>query len=394
MPLRIAPRTLASSASHTAPAVSARPGAKVRNPQRRPHTNSSLVAPSVRIASRFGCAFASRREQRLRHRRTAQVVEQAEVGVVEDRHQLRAALGLGDQGPCDRLALGLGRHVAGGVVREVEQHRELVAAARVPLERLGEAGAGEALPRVEREGRDLGALAHGVGERVVVPQLVGEQDQIARVDEQVAHQREPVGDRRGHDRQRERLAAQRRILEQHLLAPALAQRGLAGRRGVVEGLAGRARRAGGRRSRAGTSARRPRWRCRWWRSCGAPSASPRPTATGSPSGSTAGGPAPTAWRPPRARRPRCAGSARRRAGSASLRGASGPRRAGGAKIYRGRCSTSTNGPKPDARQKACAAELPAATRTSTRTAPRSRAHAVPASTSARPMPRRRADSRT
>ena len=59
MPARIAPRVFASSTSSAASAPSARPGAKVRKPQRRPHANSSLVAPSSLMASRFGCRFAS-----------------------------------------------------------------------------------------------------------------------------------------------------------------------------------------------------------------------------------------------------------------------------------------------------------------------------------------------
>ena len=199
----------------------------------------------------------------------------------------------------------------------------------------------------------LGAEARLEGERVVVPLLVRQHDAIARIDEQVADQREAVGDRARDDRQPERLAAQRRVLGEHLLPPALAQRRLTGGRRVVEGLGGRQVAQVRRPATAGTSARRPRSRCRSSRSSASRARPPRPTGTGSPSGSRGGGRAPRASRTPRARR------ASRRSFSSRASGCSDGHawvlrrreRANLQPVARGRPS---NAPKPIARQKACA----------------------------------------
>jgi glucosylceramidase len=58
MPARIAPISLRSSAASTTSAFPPGGGAIERKPQRRPQTNSSLVAPSSLIASTFSCRFA------------------------------------------------------------------------------------------------------------------------------------------------------------------------------------------------------------------------------------------------------------------------------------------------------------------------------------------------
>ena len=173
-------------------------------PQRRPQTNSSLVAPSSFTASRFGCRLASRpnsdsvidgrrgdRRARSRRRRRARPACVPRLGLRLERGH-------------DRLPLGLGRHVAGRVVREVEQHDQLVAPLRVARRaRRAKPCAVEALAGEEREGLDLRAEPHLVREPVVAPELVGQQHDVARVDEQVAGEREAVRDRAGHDRQAE-----------------------------------------------------------------------------------------------------------------------------------------------------------------------------------------------
>ena len=178
-------------------------------------------------------------EQRLGHRLAAEVVEEPEVGVVRNNHELGAALRLRDQRARNRVALRRRRHVAGRVVGEVQHHQQLLAALGVLRERLGEARGVEAAACVERERHDFCAEANFVGEPVVAPQLIGQQDQIAGRDEQVAHQREAVGERARNNRQAHGLAALRGVLRELLLTPALAQRGLARSRRVVVRLLGR-----------------------------------------------------------------------------------------------------------------------------------------------------------
>ena len=74
--------------------LGAAPGRSVRKPQRRPQTNSSLVAPSSFTASRFGWQVRPAARTATPSASARQVVEEAEVGVVDDHDQLRARLRL------------------------------------------------------------------------------------------------------------------------------------------------------------------------------------------------------------------------------------------------------------------------------------------------------------
>jgi hypothetical protein len=172
-------------------------------PQRSPHAKSSLVAASSLSARMRG------------------------------RQQVPSRLGRLDERVADPLDLGEPRHVAGRVVGEVEQD-DLLGGPRE--QGRAQARHVEAVPVVGGVGLDHAAQAHLVGEPVVAPHLVGQQDAVARADEQVADQRQAVRDRAGHDRQAERPALHGRVLPLQLLAPGRAQRRLARGGGVGQGV--------------------------------------------------------------------------------------------------------------------------------------------------------------
>ena len=120
--------------------------------------------------------------------------------------------------------LGRGRHVAGRVVREVQDEQRLRRAAE---QRGAQRRHVEVQPVIGGEGLDPAAEPRLEVQRVVVPEHVGDQHAVAGVDEEIADQREPVGQRVRHDRQRDLLAAHRRVLGELLLPPGLAQVGAA-----------------------------------------------------------------------------------------------------------------------------------------------------------------------
>ena len=159
-------------------------------------------------------------------------VHKAEVGVVEQGHDLVARGGAVGEDLCDFDRFLLGGGVAGRVVREVQEHDLLVALAfgEGLLEGFGIEPA--VLEGVERA--DLGAAAVFEHEFVVVPVQVGDDDLVARVQEEVARAADGVREGAGHDRVAEFLACERRVLAQDLFLPGLAEVGVAEARGVQE----------------------------------------------------------------------------------------------------------------------------------------------------------------
>ena len=159
-------------------------------------------------------------------------VDESEVGVVEQGHDLVARGGAfsEDLGDFDRFLFGSG--VAGRVVREVQEHDLLVALAFGEgfLEGCGIESA--VLEGVER--LDLCAAAVLEHEFVVVPVEVGDDDFVARIEEHVASAADGVGEGAGHDRVAEFLACERRVLADNLFLPGLAEVGIAETRGVQE----------------------------------------------------------------------------------------------------------------------------------------------------------------
>ena len=175
------------------------------------------------------------------------VEEEPEVGVVAEGHDVAAALGGLDQDVPDGVGLGRGDGVAGGVVREVEEDDEL-APARVLGDGLARSPSTSKPParcRAAGSGRSSRPRLTAEDQQVVAPQLVGEQQQVALVDEHVGHGAQPVRDAAGDHRQADGHVAQRRVLLPDLLPPGLAQVGPAGGRGVRKHVVGaRGRRSG------------------------------------------------------------------------------------------------------------------------------------------------------
>ena len=318
------------------------------------------------------------------------MVEEAEVGVVDQHDELRARLRLAQQRGDDRLGLGRRRHVARRIVREVQQHHELLAARA--REGLREAARIEAAPGIEREGREAGAELHLVEKPVVLPELVGQQQRVAGIDEQLAREGEAVRDRLRDDRKTEALAAQGRILGEQLLAPALAQAGAPGRRRVVDGVAGveigevahqrgqpHRRALLGRDADRGVHALRPGLGLGPLREDAfrEVEAAPERREHREDLG--------------RGRLELAVQLARDRVQGLGGRGhgTTSARRLRAGRIYRRRCKTSIRSSKPSARQNACPSRLPLATRTSTRCTRRARTQSSAAATSARASPRRR-----
>ena len=136
----------------------------------------------------------------------------------------------------DRVGLRPRGRVAGRVVREVQGDDELLAAEL--RERLGEplhVEAGELLVE-ERVVVERGLEPRLPVQVVVLPHELGGEDRVARVEEQVAHEPEAVGQRVRDDRVRDRVVAERRRLLPLLLRPRGADVRLAVRRRVVEHL--------------------------------------------------------------------------------------------------------------------------------------------------------------
>ena len=163
-------------------------------------------------------------------------VHEAEVGVVEQGHDLVARGGAVGEDLRDFGRFFFGGGVAGRVVREVQEHDLLVALAfgEGGLEGFGIESA--VLEGVERA--DLGAAAVHEHEFVVVPVQVGDDDFVTGVEEQVARAADGVGEGAGHDRVAEFLAGEARVLAQNLVLPGLAEVGVTEARGVEEGLLG------------------------------------------------------------------------------------------------------------------------------------------------------------
>ena len=163
-------------------------------------------------------------------------VDESEVGVIEQGHDLVAGGGTfgEDLRDFDRFLLGSG--VAGRVVREVQEHDFLVALAfgESLLEGFGIETA--VLEGVER--LDLRTAAVFEHELVVVPVEVGDDDFVTRVEEEVARAADGVGEGAGHDRVAELLACEARVLADNLFLPGLAEVGVAETRGVQERLLG------------------------------------------------------------------------------------------------------------------------------------------------------------
>ena len=91
----------------------------------------------------------------------------------------------------------------------------------------------------EGEQPQLGPQPHAVEQLVVLPELVGQEDHFAAIEEQVADEAQGMGHAAGDDRQREALAGQAGILAEQFLAPFLPQIGAARGGGVGQGLGGR-----------------------------------------------------------------------------------------------------------------------------------------------------------
>ena len=163
-------------------------------------------------------------------------VDESEVGVVEQGHDLVARGGAfsEDLGDFDRFLFGGG--VAGRVVREVQEHDLLVALA------FGEGGLeGFGIETAVLEGvesLDFGAAAVHEHEFVVVPVQVGDDDLVTGVQEQVARAADGMGEGAGYDRVAKFLACKRRVLADNLVFPGLAEVGVAEARGIEEGLLG------------------------------------------------------------------------------------------------------------------------------------------------------------
>ena len=159
-------------------------------------------------------------------------VDESEVGVIEQGHDLVAGDGAfgEDLRDFDRFLFGGG--VAGRVVREVQEHDFLVALAfgESLLEGFGIETA--VLEGVER--LDLRTAAVFEHELVVVPVEVGDDDFVTGVQEEVARAADGVGEGRGHDRVAEFLGREGRVLADNLVFPGLAEVGVTEARGIQE----------------------------------------------------------------------------------------------------------------------------------------------------------------
>ncbi len=163
-------------------------------------------------------------------------IDESEVGIVEQGHDLVACGGTVGEDLRDFDGFLFGSGVAGRVVREVQEHDLLLALAfgEGCLEGFGIEPA--VLECVER--LDLRAAAVHEHEFVVVPVQVGDDDFVAGVEEHVARAADGVGEGAGHDRVAELLACEARVLADNLFLPGLAEVGVAETRGVQERLLG------------------------------------------------------------------------------------------------------------------------------------------------------------
>ena len=163
-------------------------------------------------------------------------VHQSEVGIVEEGHHFVALGGTfgEDLGDFNRFRFGSG--VAGRVVREVQEHDLLVA---LTVIQSGLQGFGIETAVLEGvEGLDLGAAGVFEHELVVVPVQVRDNHFVTGIEEQVAGAADGVGEGAGHDRRAEVLVCKRRVLDDDLLLPFLAEVRVTEARGVQEGLLG------------------------------------------------------------------------------------------------------------------------------------------------------------
>ena len=134
------------------------------------------------------------------------------------------------------LRLLLLYRVAGRVVGEVEAQDRLRLALATGQGRAETLDVDAPAGGEEREGLHPGPVPDPEEEVVVLPVLVGQEDRVAGVDEEVRHQRQGVGDPGGDDGGREALALQGGVLGQEGLPPGLAELGAAGGRGVGQGV--------------------------------------------------------------------------------------------------------------------------------------------------------------
>ena len=163
-------------------------------------------------------------------------IDESEVGIVEQGHDLVAGSGAFGEDLRDFDGFLLGGGVAGRVVREVQEHDLLVALAfgEGGLEGFGIEPA--VLEGVER--LDLRTAAVFEHELVVIPVEVRDDDFVTRVKEEVARAADGVGEGAGHDRIAELLACEARVLADNLFFPGLAEVGVAETRSVQERLLG------------------------------------------------------------------------------------------------------------------------------------------------------------
>ena len=158
-------------------------------------------------------------------------VHESEVSIIEEGHHLVTLGGAFRENLGDFDSFLFGSGIAGRVVREVQENDLLVALASFES---GLEGFGVEAAVLE----GLGATGVFEHEFVVVPVQVRDNHFVTGVEEQVAGAADGVGEGAGHDRRAEVLVCKRRVLDNDLLLPFLAEVRVTEARGVEEGLLG------------------------------------------------------------------------------------------------------------------------------------------------------------
>ena len=172
----------------------------------------------------------------------ALLIDEPEVGVVQNHHDLLALRGRGLDRRDDLRRVRKGRRVAGGVVREVEDQNLLLAGPQQRLlhrHRIKLVGRAPRARRFRKRVERLQFRADGLteDERVVVPVEIGHDHLVPLVRKQLCTDAQAMREGVRHHGIREGLAPERRILPHHEIAPARPKRRQTEAAGVKERLA-------------------------------------------------------------------------------------------------------------------------------------------------------------